>query len=100
MIYLFFSIVTILIIIVVYKTIKANDKIIDEVHDQNYRCSLLLKNGFIEECRIRRSDMTITIIPTKATIIFDGFFNSVVFCKQKMLEFFNSIKSKDWNASF
>jgi O-acetyl-ADP-ribose deacetylase (regulator of RNase III) len=79
---------------------ERNEKMIEKVNDKNYRCSLLLKSGFIVQCRKTCADMMIKIDSTNEIITFNGFFDSVIYCKQKMAEFFNSIRSKELDVSF
>ena len=79
---------------------EKNKKIEDTVKDKSYKCSLLMKNDFIKECKNSFSDIKIIISPPKETIHFTGFIQSILFCKQKMFEFFNKINKFESNISF
>ena len=61
---------------------EKNQKMLATVKLEGYRCRLLLKNGFILECRNAYSDIKITINSRSETITYEGFSSSVLFSKQ------------------
>ena len=77
-----------------------NKKIEDLSNLKPYQCSLLMKNDFIKQCKATYPDVKITIAPNKGTVTIDGFFQSILFCKQKMWELLNQISKKESEISF